>query len=1349
MNNNNEKGYQDDFQVPTGVTINNTTKESEGYNDTYYDQSYNDNKYNEYEEPKKKFPWKIIIIALLAIIFIFLFWYFLFGKGSSANVNVQYEKLTDDLCSKALTYSEKKEGIIDKETPGATAYVSLQDLVDDYSIPSSAIKDPRYKKSLFSKPEGNEFISFNSYLRLFVMPNGQVSCEGLVDTGEDHTKPILTLKGTTPVKIAKGTNFEDPGAKAVDDVDGDISDKIVRSGTVDILKEGEYKITYSVTDTSGNLSNIDRIIVVEEYKDIEITLGSNFDLITPQIELKGTNPYCMKVGQKYIEPGAIATDNVDGNITNKIKVDSSAVTGNRNGSFRVTYEVSDTYGHRAIAYRSVMVRSECVDKVVIGTPQINNRPQIQLEGATSVTINIYEEYKDRGATAWDKEDGVLKVTLISNTVNTNKAGIYEVVYKATDSGGLSATAKRIVTVKDPNAISNTATFLEVPQSMRIPLGQVQVIPMPQAKDLYGNVLTVTQTIKDSSEAVVASINFYRVETYRIEYFAKPANGVGQAVHRNVTIYDAVAPTITLPANLFVPVRTESCDLSIVDLKAAGMVVSDAPNEVTPEIVVTGGVNKVCALNSNGIDIEVYAKDASGNRSEVKKSKLYIVDKVDGGPPTSVEIGNCGTNGELNMFVGDVTILSAQIYPINANDKTLSWTSALSQYATVDGNGKVTALAKGSTKIIATTTTGGFTSTCNVIVRERITTVGVTGVDIEGCESGTMTLVKGTYKTLKAIVKPTNASNKDVTWDFGTLSSVLFPKCGNVTMDDFQIRANCAAPNTDLYATTDCIHIVEKCMGGSPIIHATELGEKNIKVTTVDGNITKNCLVKVIDGTLDTTPPSKVIVISNNANTVDPYNKNGNWFGGNLGRKIKIVIESTDNESRITKFEVRYPSNPSVIFTVTPEVSSPNRGILYISDSMLSSIEIIAYNEAGLTSMPSDPVLVKLDNDGPTTTYSTWIEDPNTWVSQDKVSVKYQSNDMIAIGPTIKGLTDGTGVKEYQYTHDDVKAKAATDIKIEGTTQAVEMIFNESNINKYVYVRAVDNIGNIGPWTQKPSYLNMDTVAPMPPTLSFLDNSNNTPSVRILFKFTDNASPKMSGFGKYEYFLNNNPGVIKTTETEPLVLASAGSYSMRAWSYDKAGNKSGNYGELTGIVVAQPTAPEQPEQPKPPTPPQCANKYRYIMTNNYTGSNAYSDWSYASAASAKSACESTDKAKETVKKGVCSSTSKVVNNTMYRYRGYDMDMLPKVSQYVYASSTNAINACKSTYSNCSAESKVNSSTKYAFILTEAFTNKTTTSGYTYTSSTDATNACAAQNPSFVYSSVSVVTCSSDPTPKCVY
>jgi hypothetical protein len=68
----------------------------------------------------------------------------------------------------------------------------------------------------------------------------------------DSTPPTLTLRGEPTVNIIIDAPFTDPGATATDAVDGDLTSRVVASGTVNNTVLGTYTITYTVTDLSGN-----------------------------------------------------------------------------------------------------------------------------------------------------------------------------------------------------------------------------------------------------------------------------------------------------------------------------------------------------------------------------------------------------------------------------------------------------------------------------------------------------------------------------------------------------------------------------------------------------------------------------------------------------------------------------------------------------------------------------------------------------------------------------------------------------------------------------------------------------------------------------------------------------------------------------------------------------------------------------------------------------------------------------------------------------------------------------------------------------------------------------------------
>ena len=81
-------------------------------------------------------------------------------------------------------------------------------------------------------------------------------------TSGDTTAPTITLTGGATINLSEGETFTDPGATALDDVDGDLTSSITTSGSVDTSNAGAYVITYSVTDAAGNTTSLTRTVIV-------------------------------------------------------------------------------------------------------------------------------------------------------------------------------------------------------------------------------------------------------------------------------------------------------------------------------------------------------------------------------------------------------------------------------------------------------------------------------------------------------------------------------------------------------------------------------------------------------------------------------------------------------------------------------------------------------------------------------------------------------------------------------------------------------------------------------------------------------------------------------------------------------------------------------------------------------------------------------------------------------------------------------------------------------------------------------------------------------------------------------
>ena len=130
----------------------------------------------------------------------------------------------------------------------------------------------------------------------------------------DSTGPDITIIGDTAVTVPYGVEFLDPGATAFDIVDGDVSENITVLTTVDTGNIGIYQIRYSVVDDAGNLGQDEvRIVTVK-------------DLTPPTVELIGSNRVIILEGSDYVDLGAVAIDNLDGDISDTIIVESNMDT---------------------------------------------------------------------------------------------------------------------------------------------------------------------------------------------------------------------------------------------------------------------------------------------------------------------------------------------------------------------------------------------------------------------------------------------------------------------------------------------------------------------------------------------------------------------------------------------------------------------------------------------------------------------------------------------------------------------------------------------------------------------------------------------------------------------------------------------------------------------------------------------------------------------------------------------------------------------------------------------------------------------------------------------------------------
>lgn len=193
--------------------------------------------------------------------------------------------------------------------------------------------------------------------------------------------------------------------------------------------------------------------------------------------------------------------------------------------------------------------------------------------------------------------------------------------------------------------------------------------------------------------------------------------------------------------------TEPWSASIADTKASNWLT------VEPSSGGAGAVNMVVKAQPNDTD---QARKASVTIKCGSTNMAFTVEQA-AKPAETVAVNEVTLNKtELSLTEGDSETLVATVKPDDATDKTVTWSTSDATIATVDNNGKVTAVKEGAVTITAKA--GGQKATCKVTIVTTIVPVSSITLDKTSIE-----IKEGENAVLTATVGPENATYKTVTW----------------------------------------------------------------------------------------------------------------------------------------------------------------------------------------------------------------------------------------------------------------------------------------------------------------------------------------------------------------------------------------------------------------------------------------------------------------------------------------------------------------------------------------------------------------------------------------------------------
>lgn len=174
------------------------------------------------------------------------------------------------------------------------------------------------------------------------------------------------------------------------------------------------------------------------------------------------------------------------------------------------------------------------------------------------------------------------------------------------------------------------------------------------------------------------------------------------------------------------------------------------NATDKRLIWTSTNEKIATVDDNGCVTAV--SDGSATITVTTKDNNCIDECVVNvkTPVTDVKL----SSSNLNLNVGKVFTLTAEIQPSNATNKELIWKSSSEDVATVV-DGIVTAKSAGNTVITVISEDGGIFDQCDVTV-----TVPVDGISLNKTME---TLSLGSSVELIATINPSNASNQKILW----------------------------------------------------------------------------------------------------------------------------------------------------------------------------------------------------------------------------------------------------------------------------------------------------------------------------------------------------------------------------------------------------------------------------------------------------------------------------------------------------------------------------------------------------------------------------------------------------------
>lgn len=237
----------------------------------------------------------------------------------------------------------------------------------------------------------------------------------------DREAPMIVCDGV-PLEVSVSATDRDlcAGLTATDNVDGDLTDRIVVRKVSQLYGSNTAMIQYAVFDSSSNVCVYSRSVTYTDYRKPRFSL---------------TQPLIYNLNSVVsLSDRLTAYDSINGDISQRIRVSSSAVTSSEKGLYPITVQVTNSSGDTAVAKLTVTIENITAHHPVIRLSEYliyaDVNSQLDEDTLRSYIVSAKE-------TANGEKLDFNDIIIDADNLNLSTRGSYDVVYSYTNSRGLA------------------------------------------------------------------------------------------------------------------------------------------------------------------------------------------------------------------------------------------------------------------------------------------------------------------------------------------------------------------------------------------------------------------------------------------------------------------------------------------------------------------------------------------------------------------------------------------------------------------------------------------------------------------------------------------------------------------------------------------------------------------------------------------------------------------------------------------------------------------------------------------------------------------------------------------------